>query len=291
MVKFRRNYNLTITSSDGTLFIEPPFSIEFEVSKNTLGNAGFCVLRIYNLSQKSRDFIRKDQWSGIGQSAIEIKNITFNAGYGTKLSQMFKGTIQQAWSVREGVDFITEIHSYSGGEALVNAMSNVSIADGAQNTSVIRTLAENLSRYGVTIGAIGNYSGALSKAASYSGNTMEILKEMTGGGSFIDDERLYALQDNEIIDSDPFVVNSGTGLLGTPLRENIYVNFDMIMEPQLKIAHPILIESASDSSFNSLYKVTSIRHRGIISETVCGEAITSVGCLRGEFFPVSEATR
>ncbi len=283
MDKFGRNYHLKIGVASGTpIEITLPFTIEFDITRNTLTSANVCQIRIYNLSAVNRNQIRFNA-SDYGQfRAIELR-----AGYGqTNLPIIFTGNISQAWSVREGVNFITQIECYDGGFAFVNGKISQPFAAGTTYRSAIKGMAETLPN--VTVGAIGNFADLtgndkLVRGNSYSGNTMKILGEQTGGAAFIDLGRFNALKTNEFIAGAEVgglgLINSKSGLLNTPVLEHTIVRFDMIFEPSLVVAQRIRLDSLTKNNFNGDYKVTAIKHRGMISEAVCGNVVTT-----GEFF-------
>ncbi len=275
MVKFGRNYVLSIeTTNDETLTIEPPFTMEFDLTRNTLTSANVGSIRIYNLSQKNRSLIRRNV-----TDTSDIRLVQLAAGYGNNLPVIFRGNITQAWSVREGENFITQIESLDGGFAFSYGNTNTTFPAGTSMQVIIRSLIGTLP--GVTVGAIGEYPGSLLRANSYSGNTTTLLKDITGGGLFIDNGRGNCLGDNECVSGGLPIINSQSGLLGTPLREQTIISFDMLFEPRLLVGQRVQLDSLEGTSrganFNGLYKVISLKHRGTISAGVCGDAITSVG--------------
>lgn len=275
MDKFGRNYILEVQTQNGsTLTITLPFTIEFDITRNTLTSANVCQIRIYNLSQKNRNQIRFNV-SDYGN----FRGITLRAGYGSNLPVVFSGNISQAWSVREGVNFITQIECYDGGFAFANAQTSVQYPAGTMQKDIIKNLAGSLPH--VSLGVIGDYPGALSRANSYSGSTTDILREITGSGFFIDNGKANALGTNEYIDNGSGIalINSASGLLGTPVLEQTIVRFDMLFEPGLTVGQRIQLDSITEQNFNGFYKVTAVKHRGMISEAVCGDVITT-----GEFF-------
>lgn len=275
MDKFGRNYVLQVGTQLGTtLTITLPFTVEFDITRNTLTSANVCQLRIYNLSLRNRNQIRFNA-SNYGQ----FRPIIFRAGYGTNLPVVFTGNISQAWSVREGVNFITQIECYDGGFAFANGTTNMQFPAGVTQQGVITALAATLPH--TSVGAIGDYPGVLSRGNSYNGNTTAILSELTGGGFFIDNGKANALGTDEYnaAVSGVTVISSKSGLLDTPVLEQTIVRFDMIFEPGLNVGQRILLSSITETNFNGDYKVTAVKHRGMISEAVCGSAITT-----GEFF-------
>lgn len=288
--KFGRNYHLSVSLQDGsTLTIEPPFTIEFDVTRNILTSANVCQVRIYNLSAKNRDLIRFDF-----SNYSTLRPIALRAGYGTNLPLIFSGNISQAWSVREGVNFITTVECFDGGFAFVQGQTpaGTNFPAGVEMESVFTTLMGNLP--GTSFGDIGpSYLiGAdgtpikTTRSTSYSGNTADILNELSGGGLFIDNGRSYILSSSECRKGQVALIDSNTGLIGTPLREDNIVTFDMLFEPGLIIGQLIQLQSLTNPLVNSLnnntgenvngfYKTVSVKHRGMISESVCGDAITT----------------
>lgn len=302
VIKFNRNYTLQIATtsvtnflstgvSGNTLTIQPPFTIEFDITRSTLSSANVCQLRIYNLSEINRNQIRHNRCDYGGYRRIE-----FRAGYGNNLASVFHGNISAAWSVREGVNFVTTIECYDGGYGYVNGECNLTFPAGTPIQAIITQIAGTLKSKNISIGAIGSYPGIITRGNTYSGNTMTILTELTGGGAFIDNEKFYALGTNEYVASlsSIGVINSESGLLGTPELEGgqngqYTVRFDMLFEPGLTVGRIIQLDSSTAASsiittksqsllgpgFNGKYTIKSIKHRGMISGAVCGNAITT----------------
>lgn len=273
MDKYNRNYSLAVEAQNGsTITIELPFTLEFDITRNVLSSANVSSFRIYNLSEKNRNLLRKNKWD-----FDQLRKIELRAGYDQNLPVIFKGSITQAWSVRESVNFITQIESYDGGFAYVNAKTDTPFPAGTNQKDVIENFVNSLKPYDVQPGAVGNFSGSIGRGNTYSGSTTDILREISGGGFFIDNGRANVLQDNECLDFETFVITSASGLLGTPILEDTYLNFDILFEPSLMIGQRVRLDSITGANFNSIYKVVSLHHRGMISESVAGTAITSVG--------------
>lgn len=275
--KWNRNYQLKVATEDGgTLEIGLPFTLELDITRNTLTSANVCQLRMYNLAPIDRNQIRFNV-SNYGQ----FRSVELKAGYGDNLPIVFSGNISSAWSVREGVNFISQIECYDGGFAFNTGRVNTSFPKGTDRQAVIKGLAtQGLPK--TSVGAIGSsYSGALTRGNSFSGPTMQLLGEYTGGGAFIDGGTFYALGTDEYLTSPEgtLIVNAASGLLGTPVLEQTIVRFSMLFEPSLNVGRRVLLQSDTGDSFNGLYKVTAVKHRGVISAAVSGSVVTT-----GEFF-------
>lgn len=273
--KFDRNYILSVQTSTGkTLTVKRPFTVEFEIHRNSFSSANVASFRIYNLSEDNRSQIRKDP-----MDTADLRTMSFSAGYGENLSLGFKGDISQAWSVREGSNIITQIESFDAGFAYANAITDQAFPKNTPQTAVLDSLIASLP--GVTKGAIGQYKGDLSKANAVSGNPTQLLDELSGGGFFIDNGKAYCLGENECRESEVTLINAEAGLLGTPLLEQQRVLFDMLFEPGLVIGQRVELKSLTAPKFSGFYKLTGLKHRGTISEAVCGDATTSVELIAG----------
>jgi hypothetical protein len=282
--KFGRNYILLVQLQDGsTLTIQPPFTVEFDITRNILTSANVCSIRIYNLGVINRNQIEFNIYN-----QTEFRAVQLLAGYGNTLATIFHGNITQAWSVREGVNFITQIECFDGGFAYNNAQQNFQFPAGTPNQVVIETLVANLGIHKVMTGAIGNFPGTTQRAKSYSGSTTNLLSTLTGGGFFIDNSYANCLGNSECLQGNIPLINSQSGLLGTPVREQNILTFDILFEPRVQAGQIIELESLTATqatiqtpkqAINGFYKISSVKHRGMISEAVCGDAITTLGML------------
>lgn len=281
--KFGRNYALNVQTGGGsgsiidlgsTLVVKPPFTLTFDISRNVFTSTNTASIRVYNLSANHRAQIRKNVTDLGDYRAIQLL-----AGYGDNLSIAFDGTITNAWSVREGTNFITQIESFDGGFAFANAVSNTPFPIKTTQKEVIASLIGDLSIYGVKPGVIGTFNGPdLVRQNSYEGSTTNLLQQLTGGRFYIDNGKAYALADNECLTGPITTISPASGLLGTPTREQTIVNLEMLFEPKLVVGQQVTLASlTADRGINGDYKVISLSHRGMISEAVCGDAVTQVG--------------
>lgn len=271
MDKFGRSYILDVKLLDGTtLTIKPPFTIEFDIMRRTLSSANNSVIKIYNLSELNRSNLQKNIWN-FGA----LRPILLRAGYGTNLPIIFKGTIQRAFSVRQGVNFITQIEAFDAGFDYVNSKVNKSFPAGVTYSFIIKSLIESFTD--VELGFIGDYPSVTTRGSSYVGNIGDILKNLSDGGFFIDNGIANVIHDNESLQGELELIDSANGLLGTPRLEENNLIFDMVFEPRVKLGQKITLKSSTAKNFNGVYKVVSVQHRGTISESICGEVITSIG--------------
>lgn len=275
MEKWTRNYTLSVQVDENALdYVEVafPLTISFRIVRNINADANSASFTIYNLAEDTRRKIFLDRYK-----TMYYKGIEFRAGYGeTKetLPLIFKGNVQQAFSRRNGVDYLTEIDAFDGGFAFVNGNTNRNFAEGTPDKQIIETLIKDLP--GVSKGAIGNFDYKLLKGNAFNGSTIDLINQVTEQHFFIDLEKAYCLRDDEVLNGNLTVINSATGLLGSPLREESFLTFDMIFEPRLNIGQYVKLESETEKFFNGTYKVLGLEHTGTISGAQSGECKTKV---------------
>jgi hypothetical protein len=307
-IKFGRNYLMTIQTSPApgvqlspnvslapgnTLTIEPPFTLEFDITRTLSSGQNPGNFRIMNLGKINRNNIRQDQTDPGNR-----KQVILNAGYGSKLAQIFNGFTKNAWSVREGNTWVTNISAYDGGYALDNAQTNTAIAAGQNQFQIFQNIINNdMAPYGVSLGAISPsfaaqiYGGSLkSRGGSASGASMDILKGDSNRNVYVDNGKVYVLLDSECNGANIATISSDSGLIGTPMRENYYVNVTMFLETGLLINQRVILDSTTgDPSINGAYKIVGIKHKGVISDAVCGTAYTTLNLKAGIFTPIGGA--
>lgn len=283
MDKFDRRYELLYVRGDGVAIdIRLPFSIDIQIMRNNFASSNIGKLRLFNLSKNNRELIRRD-WDN-----FDLRDrVILKAGYGDNLSTIMDMNVSKAFSVHDGVDFITEIECLDGGYAYLNAQIEKTFPSGTPIREMIIDIAESLEKDDVQLGVVGSFPGTLQKSESFAGNPLEILRELTGGAAFVDNGKINILKDNEAIKGEPLLINSQSGLLTTPVRQEFYVEFEMIFDPQLVIGKTIQLDSTrGDIDINQEYIINYLSHRGMISESVKGTMVTEVGCLPGNFVKI-----
>lgn len=276
MGKLQRNYRLTVDSFSGPIVIEPPLSLEFDVVRSTLKSAGHASFRVMNLSETRQNQLRKD----INLTAV-YKGIELRAGYGDTIPLIFKGNVSQGWSAREGNNkMVTTLQTYDGAFGIINSESSSNVPEGGNLRQGLVTLLGDMEQ--VRIGEVGAFLDGDDQPVTFprglalNGNTADLLDQLSGGNFFIDLETGHCLADHECLQGSYEVISSDTGLLGTPILEQNRLTFDIIFEPRLLLAQRVILKSFTARKFNGEYKVFSLRHRGTISDTVAGKAVTTV---------------
>lgn len=134
MNKFGRIYSLSVEVAGGQkVAIELPYTVEFEVRRENLSSSQDATITVYNLGERLRDLIYKDQYN-----TTEFRAVQLRAGYedlGAPL--IFNGTIRQAYSYREGVDFKTVIDAYDGAYMMANSYTTQTFGSGVTYAQIM----------------------------------------------------------------------------------------------------------------------------------------------------------
>jgi hypothetical protein len=307
--KRNRIYELKIQLDTGTdveeyKVIQLPFTIEFNIIRVYRTAKQDATIKIYNLNEQTRNLIRVDF-----NDPLKRRKMILKAGYeGDQMSIIFAGYIGNAFSYREGTNFITQITGGDGGYAWETAESNHTFGIGTSYKQIITALLNDLvnangKKNVVQIGKISNRifenTPNLQRQISLSGNTADLLRQFfANNGCFIDNNVINVIAENETIPSLVNEINAETGLLGTPIINAQKVFVDVIFEPRFLVAQRVYLRSSTGSqeilgvsinpkqyyfAMNSFYKIYDITHRGMISPTVNAPAITTLGMYAGIF--------
>ncbi len=269
MDNFQRTYSITIqTPQKQTLSINPPLSVSFNVQRNTLSSANKTKVTIYNLGEEIRDIISKDRYN-----TTEYWQMIIKGGYNGKLSTVFQGNIQEAYSSKEGTEWVTVIDAYDGMYAIQNSYTSTTLSGTTDPKTAIQTIATFLP--GIAVGAIGASSlKPTGRAAVYEGPTLEMLTEASGILPFIDNETLHLLQKEEVI-AGFFTQLTSDNLLETPKRKEAQLTVRTIFSPQMKVGGLCSLKS-KEKRFDGQYKIQGFTHEVGISGASGGRATTTL---------------
>ena len=265
-------------SQNEQIEISYPLTIEFNIDRAISNSTNTASIRIKNLEEKTRDKFQFDHYRLVDfdKTLKNYKQVILQAGYNGNLTTIFAGNLLQGYSYREGTDIITFMNCGDGAYAVANSYSNFTINRGQSNQDLIKNLINDLTGTGtLSVGAISNVDGNIQKAQTVSSYTSDAINTINDVKLTIDLEKVNLLKTYDVID-EVTLINSDTGLLTTPIRENSYISFDMLFEPKIKLGQLAEINSIINPVYNGQYKVYGIRHTGTISEKVASNVKTSL---------------
>lgn len=307
MLEIETREAITVTLPDGSMTIdlpsgninhvtlEYPITVKFDITRNNLADANHATFEIYNLNEATRNRIFKDPFAGADRRGIQ-----FTAGYQheetdpvtgqkkieTLVGRLFNGEMRSALSYRRGTEWVTEIECYDGAFGMANGNVSLSLSLGTEKKDILRKLVELMP--GISGPVMKETTGEkLKRGVALMGNCLQLVKELANGQFCIDDGKAYILKDNECINGEIQVINTASGLIGSPKRAKNFIELDMMFEPRLKVNQWVRLESPNISAVlggrseaaklrQGEYKVVGLKHRGTISGAVCEDAITTV---------------
>lgn len=274
-MKFQRDYKLTIQGNKSlapfvttyeykpTTIIQYPITLDLEIVRNTLASANTGKFTLWNLGPDTRAALFHDRYD-----TLNYRQITLNAGYTTDktLPIIFQGNILQAYSKRQGANWLTEIECFDGGFGMRNGEVHVSKPAGWNFKDLISTLMGKMP--GVTEGAISETIAVPNtRGITVVGNAWDSIRSLSGTGiPFVDNESVNVLAENEylLVDGAIPIIDSSTGILGSPRRQQAMLEVDTIFEPRAVVGQLVNLQSMV-KQFNGDYQIRGIRHSGRIS--------------------------
>lgn len=278
-MKFGRQYRLLIEISEKgkkTEFIEikNPLTIEFQLERSTSSNLNNAIIRVYNLKESNRKDIFQNVFD-YKNAKLQRRRIVLQAGY-SDLSTVFIGDLIEAYSYRQNNNIITFMNALDSGFTAYNSYINKTFEAGITRANLFDELVNFL---GLKKGQVGETEGNYKRSVPLNGNTFNLLNKNYKDDFFIDLETVNKLAENESLSGEILLINSESGLLGTPLLQGTFLVVELIFEPRVKVGQLVKIESAFNSEWDGQYKVLGIKHDVVISEATSGQAKTTLQLL------------
>jgi hypothetical protein len=275
------------------VIIQPPFTIEIDITRGRLGSLNNANIRIYNLGLSTRNRILKD-FSDIDNT----RTMFLQAGYGptANLPLVFFGTIWSCYSKREGTEFITEITSQAGGSAPGKIFQgNSNFSAGTATDVIIKALVQNLAlQTGLQAGFIASFPEPVKTPYIPQGYLAKQINTLSGGALWYDN---YHINVYDATKSKPPagpipIIDTSMGLLETPTREQSNILIPILFEPEIEPGQQINLQSTTLetvqnpnsqlASYNGIQTVQNVHHSGIISDVVSGDLKTELSVIIGQ---------
>lgn len=280
-------WELSVTDGENTATVGYPLTVEFNIVRNTFATANTATFNIYNLSPATRGLLDKNKNTASGLffqdrfNTASNKILTFKAGYEGNLVTCFYGRIQEAYSHRQGTEVITAIQCMDLG--IPTDYVNVTYDAGTTKKEAFKNIVQNAT--GLNLGAIGRLEGTYQTPVTFEGKILDVLNEISGGNTFIDNGVVNCLQPNECLDLGVTVLNAETGLINTPQRRGAEIIAEGIFNPNATVGQLFEVKSQTASEFSGTFILSGITHSGMISGAVAGTRTTKYNFLVGALLP------
>lgn len=268
--RFLRDYRLTIGIGSQAVTILPPFRIRFSVDKSDKADLNKATIKIDGLNEdKRRRLVRdpdekpeKDKDGKDKPTSNQNKGyfpVLLEIGYEGRLETIFRGSIDEAGSVRENDgQFVTSISAMDGGEDFLRGFVATSVTSKAAAVDAVLGTMPNTKK-----GKIGAQAD-ISRPKVLVGNSMQTIQDMLDPDQrwFIDDERLNILGGNEVVSGYVPVVSAETGLINTPEADKKEVTINTFLNPSIKVGGLYQLISVTAPHRNGVYKCSLITYSG-----------------------------
>lgn len=268
--RFLRDYRCTIGIGSQAVTILPPFRIRFSVDKSDKADLNKATIKIDGLNEdKRRRLVRdpdekpeKDKDGKDKPTSNQNKGyfpVLLEIGYEGRLETIFRGSIDEAGSVRENDgQFVTTISAMDGGEDFLRGFVATSVTSKAAAVDAVLGTMPNTKK-----GKIGAQAD-ISRPKVLVGNSMQTIQDMLDPDQrwFIDDERLNILGGNEVVSGYIPVVSAETGLINTPEADKKEVTINTFLNPSIKVGGLYQLISVTAPHRNGVYKCTLITYSG-----------------------------
>jgi len=238
--------------------------ISFNIEKSLVGYPNLGNIKIYNLSESSRNKIE--------EKGLDIQLF---AGYqDTEVVLLFKGDIINVVHLKTGPNWISEIFSADGVNILSTATINKTLPAGVDTEQIYNELVAQMQGIskGTTEGLKNCLSGkrSLLRELQLSGNVKDWLDKISKDCGFE-----YSINEGVIetaptglplSDVPPIIINQLSGMIGSPERTEIGINVKNFLLPGLKLGRTIRVEAISEQiNIGNLFfrKVPPVRNDGV----------------------------
>lgn len=276
-------WSLSVSDGEDTQVVGYPLTVDFTIERNTFASANTATFNIYNLapSTRSNKLFFQDRFNITSQ-----KIVTFKAGYNGNMVVCFKGRVQECYSQRRGTEVITSIQCLDLG--IPTEYINVTFDAGITKREAYKNIIQNLN--GFQMGALGTLEGEYLTPVTFEGKPLDVLNEITGGNTYVDNGVINTLMPNECLDTGVTILNAETGLINTPQRRNAEIIAEGIFNPNAIVGQLVEVQSKTASEFSGTFYLTGFTHSGTISGAVAGTRTTRYNFLIGALLPSGSYT-
>lgn len=264
--RFLRDYSLTIGLGAQAVTIKPPFRIVFSADKSDKADLNKMTLKIYNLNDdKRRKLVRDSDKENSGYFPLQ-----FMVGYQDRVETIFKGSVDEAGSAREGAEFVTTLTCLDGGHDFLNSFVSTSVTSKVAAIDAALGTMPNTSK-----GKIGAQKD-ITRPKILVGNSMAVVADMLDPDQrwFIDDERMNILGGNEVVSGYIPVVSAETGLVVVE-SEKESISAKTFMNPSVKVGGLFQLISVVSPHLDGIYKVSQITYSGDFDGADWSQKITA----------------
>ncbi|QEO57556.1 baseplate hub protein [Francisella marina] len=254
--RYKRSYDLYIQADNQTFYFKDPLKIAFSCVKSINGGQNKLNIDIYNLSQSSRNAIKRTK---AGKNIIKIQ---LDAGYVDNKATIFKGNVLEAYSDKQGTEFITRIEAYEAEQENLS-WSFTTNTVGDTKTAVNYLIKQKVQKELDTNIDLVDIPNNLRPIVMV-GTTDDLIKQYIGEDNhyFIDNDKVNILPKTKYKTQFIPDVNAENGLYAPPKNDDGFIVAKTLLNPAIQIGGAVNLESIFNPSINGVYKVETIQFTG-----------------------------
>lgn len=234
MNQWQRKCTLVVAGAGGDGLDLSQFKITFTIKKTDAQSPNEAEIKVYNLSQNTVNQIQK-----------EFTRVTLQAGYQDNFAVIFDGNIKQIKSGRDnGTDSYLHIFAGDGDDAYNFAIVNKTLSAGASQSDQVKAAIGSMDSVSEGDIQIQNKT-KLARGKVMYGMSRDYLRQSADtdrAAWSIQDGKLQIIPIDGIAKGTAIVLNSKTGLVGTPEQTNDGIRARTLLNPQIKIGGAVTID-------------------------------------------------
>lgn len=267
--QFKREYELTITPTDGESRVITDLRLNFEVKKSILSYPNLAHISIYNPNDETLSTLQR-----------KYTKVTLSAGYQGNQSSVFKGEVRNVLQTKSGVDRVLSFYAGDGERDWQNSFINKTYSESVNIKTIVNDV---ISTFKET--AKGIIEGLPEVADNLMGETLSgsskyVLDTLANEHGFewsIQDGEIIITSENEPLSSSQAeLISVTTGMVGSPTLTEIGADVTALMNPKLNPKTLFKIESQNadikmgnlffrdikKTSAEGFYVVQEVTHKG-----------------------------
>lgn len=235
-LQYIRRTDLIVSGASGDGLNLSAMRIVFKTKKSDAQTPNTAEIRVFNLAPNTAKQIRD-----------EFTRITLQAGYESNFGIIFQGNIKQVRLGREnGTDTYIDIAAGDGDDAYNFSVINTTLAAGATQADQITAAGRALEQRGVGVGFVAETPPAgLARGKAMYGMARDYLRrssEASRATWSIQDGKLQLVALTGTLPTEAILLNSKSGLIGTPEQTNDGISVRSLLNPLMKIGGQVKID-------------------------------------------------
>lgn len=267
---FNRSYGIALANNTGGLAAQysnmgkdpSPLRVSFDIEKNIKSSPNKGSFSIYNMGPATRGSIAKGTL------------VTFSAGYGELVSNLFLGVVQRVTTEKSGADVVTKLECGDGEPALSKVTINRNFPPGGTTTlaSIFQACAEAMSittpanPQGLNAGiALGIPVVAFPRGYAAHGKVRDVMNSLCKPHKLewsVQNGALDIIPRDAHAGNEAVVLTASTGLIGIPSLNDKTLTFSVLLNPLIAPNRLVVVQSLDDNRVNGFYKISSAKYEG-----------------------------